>query len=544
MKKIILNVILLTFVSVIAISITRPVTARAQSNTPVSCPTGYTCAAVPPQPQNCPLGFICTLIKGGTNPPVNTPPATSTLANTNCLPSGVCFDNRVLIIKDGINGNFITSSNIDTAVINYYSQHIAKEADFLVMFKDFDPTAPPADYQIPVNNSNTGMGMRLYSNGSTGSYTTQGTLKTFAVMPNIATFSDQNAFDFAEYVFAHEMGHTWLAYLTNPTLPLSSQNGVHYNACTIFDNGGFADTMMDTPLEWKQTSSTTFTSPTPTDNNPYTKKFSTLSLYIMGLLPSSNVLPVQIIHTRSGNCSADWVTNPDLSLSVTGSTTKVTLNDLIKVYGAREPAYNVTQKRFNVQVVLLVHNNSSLTQNDANNFSKYLDAVESYLPFAFSQKATFTLLRNSTFLSSSTTTPIQPPTITQPTMTVLSPNTGQVYRSGDSMYISWNGGSSNDDIVIDLLQNSGNGYSPVQGSSRVNTNNIGGYSLVTPSVPTASNYVIGVGTLNTSSGIMTAYGYSGMFTINNTQSTTTLMLSSFSDFTASIENAVKMWFNY
>lgn len=113
---------------------------------------------------------------------------------------------------------------------------------------------------------------------------------------------------------------------------------------------------------------------------------------------------------------------------------------------------------------------------------------------------------NGTFNIVSTTTP--------PSITVLSPNGGQTYQSGRTMYISWNGGYGSDHIVIDLLQVSGNSYLPVPGSSRVNINNSGSYNLTVPSVPTASNYVIGVGILNTSSGSMTAYGYSGMFTIN------------------------------
>ncbi|MFA5792185.1 MAG: peptidoglycan-binding protein [Candidatus Paceibacterota bacterium] len=100
-------------------------------------------------------------------------------------------------------------------------------------------------------------------------------------------------------------------------------------------------------------------------------------------------------------------------------------------------------------------------------------------------------------------------------ITVLSPNSGQVYQSGGTMYVSWNGGYGTDRIVIDLLQVSGNSYLPVSGSSRVTINNVGNYSLTIPSVPSASNYVIGVGILNASSGIMTAYGYSGTFTITS-----------------------------
>jgi hypothetical protein len=104
---------------------------------------------------------------------------------------------------------------------------------------------------------------------------------------------------------------------------------------------------------------------------------------------------------------------------------------------------------------------------------------------------------------------------TTPSIIVLSPNGGQTYQSGNTMYVSWNGGYGTDHVVIDLLQAIGNSYLPISGNYRIGlNNNPGSYSLTIPSVPTASNYVVGVGVLNTSTGVMTSYGYSGTFTIN------------------------------
>ena len=397
---------------------TSPFVAVAQVSTkpPTLCPTGYTCTPIPPQPSNFPQGYICVLapVYGpGANPPITPSPK-----NTNCLASGVCFDSRVSLLIDGVNGNFIGTdgSYKDTDIINYYSQHVAKEADFLIMFKDFDAPSyiPASDYSIPVNGNDTGMGMTPHSNNTTN-FNSKGYLKSFMVMPNITEFSQTSAFNSSVYAFAHEIGHHWLAFFTNPSLHISASSGVHYDPCMIFDNAGFADLMMDSPFIWKQTSDTTFTSPPP-DNNPYNKKFSTLSLYVMGLLPATSVSSQKIIRNASSTCSIDF-NSYDGSNGFDGSlfhmagahADTIPLSDLIRVYGVRNPQFNVTQKNFTIQVILLVHKNSALTQNDANIFSKYLDAVETYLPFAFSQKANFTTIKNNTFTATSTVNPIPIP---------------------------------------------------------------------------------------------------------------------------------------
>jgi hypothetical protein len=507
------KIIELLIFSLFSLVIIQVPLVSAQVVTP-ACPVGYTCTLIPTIP-NCPIGYICVLANPtsplGGNPPVNTPPTTpSPLSkNANCLASGVCFDSRVLLITDGVDGNFIGAdgSYSDSQIINYYSKHVAKEADFLVMFKDFDAPAyiPASDYSIPVNSNDSGMGMTPRNN-STTNYDSQGFLKSFMVLPNITLFSQQSVFNSSVYAFAHEIGHHWLAYFTNPSLPISI-NGVHYNPCTIFDNGGFADLMMDAPFIWQPASGGTFTSPPP-DSNPYNKKFSTLSLYVMGLLPSASVLPLQMIQTDSSSCSIDYngydgVNGFDGSLyHLAAHTQTIPLSSLVSVYGARTPDFSVTQKNFTIQVLLLVHKNSSLTQNDANTFSKYLDAVETYLPFAFSQKAVFTTVKNSAFVTSPTPNPIPVPTpnpipiptpvptpTPQPSPTVLSPNGGETWAVGSTHAVNWSSNAGN--IVspnVGLYLTDSLGHNAVQIASSVLPN--GTYNWTIPSNIGVGSYKI------------------------------------------------------
>jgi hypothetical protein len=308
-----------------------------------------------------------------------------------CLPTGVCFDNRVFLITDGTDGNFIDSNgrSIDSGITKYYSKNAQKEANFLVIFKDWD-SPPPWTYSVLVNRDDTGMGMGK-TNLNTW-YGAKGNLKSFVIMPNIKLFSaDFDVLNVNISTFAHEIGHHWLAYFGNPSLTVSNPNALfHYNSCMIFNNSAFADLMMNDVFIWQKTGDNIFTSPPP-DNNPYNKRFSDLSLYVMGLLPDTGVTPVEIIRSGLTNCPFGGSTENGI-YSITGSVDQISLLDLIKIYGARSPSFVNTQKDFTVQIVLLVHQNSQLNQSDADTFTEYLDQVEQYLPFAVSNKATFQLV--------------------------------------------------------------------------------------------------------------------------------------------------------
>ncbi|MDO8575409.1 MAG: hypothetical protein Q7R78_01780 [bacterium] len=319
------------------------------------------------------------------------------IRRNSCLSNGVCFDNRVFLITEGIDGNFIDSENrsIDREIVKYYSKNAQFEADFLVVFKDWDASSAVAStYSILVNNKDSGMGM-FERTDSSDQYGSKGYLKSFVTMPNIKVLSFQNypgdlgAYNANIRSFAHEMAHHWLARFTNPSLSIST-SGNHYDSCTVFNNGVFADLMTNGFFNFQKTSDTTFTSPA-SDNNPYLGKFSNLSLYIMGLLPDTSVTPIQIVRNSTPNCPGEW---NGTVYSVAGSVDRITLSDLINVYGARNPKYPNTQKNFTVQVGLLAHQNTQLTQADTDTFKRYLDEVERYLVFAFSNKASFNLIRN------------------------------------------------------------------------------------------------------------------------------------------------------
>ncbi|MCR4327942.1 MAG: hypothetical protein NUV53_00285 [Patescibacteria group bacterium] len=304
-----------------------------------------------------------------------------------CLITGTCFDDRIFLITEGADGNFIDSDNnsIDKEIILHYAKSTRSEADFLVVFKDWNAlSAFSAAYFISVNSSDSGMGMLENEDRTYGS---RGNLKGLITMPNIKVLSDPDSFNANIFSFAHELGHYWLAYFYDPLLMISNSSG-HYNSCMVFGDG---DIMTHGFFNFKRVSDTLFASPPP-DNDPHRMKFSDFSLYVMGLLPEEEVAPIGIV--KSG---MDCVQNGKVengAINVTGDFEQFTLSDFIKVYGARNPPYPNAKRNFTVQVALLVHRDSPLTQNDADTFKRYLDEAENYLPFAVSNKATFKFLKN------------------------------------------------------------------------------------------------------------------------------------------------------
>lgn len=137
----------------------------------------------------------------------------------------------------------------------------------------------------------------------------------------------------------HEIGHRWAAYLNKPALNLSLPTGFHWGASdhvgqmgngpylqpdgTGFrvGNGGGADHFVSNP-------------------------FSPLELYLMGLVPPSDVPAYR------------FVTDPTVDVQFgawlpASSTQHVTIDDIVATYGARTPSANISQNAFSAAFVVV-----------------------------------------------------------------------------------------------------------------------------------------------------------------------------------------------
>jgi hypothetical protein len=133
-------------------------------------------------------------------------------------------------------------------------------------------------------------------------------------------------------VFLHEFGHSACFLLNLPELNLTASEGDHV------DMTGPVGQMGGNYLLVEQTSGDfMITRPDPFD---YTsRKFSNLELYLLGFAPPSAVAPMRF---ALGLNSIDLM--PGKTIIPATSTTLVTIDDIVRVYGARTPAFADSQK--------------------------------------------------------------------------------------------------------------------------------------------------------------------------------------------------------
>jgi len=312
------------------------------------------------------------------------------ITRTTCLKSGVCVNDDILLIVQKEGGPFITYGTlhvptqpgelvVDREVTKFYSQSVNDEADFLIVFKDFD-SAPSWAYDISIKRNIAGIGVGGNMDSSNW-YGTKGDLKDLVIMPNIMQFRQSEQFERQLIDLVHEIGHYWLMYLLDSKLPIS--DGIHYSDCFQNGNINYADIMGKTI--WNQESANDFISPFPS-NKTADYRFTTLSLYLMGLIPKESVSSMYFIKPSDGsnNCMVDFYDN---YYHVTGAKKEVTIEDLVGIYGERIPNYLSSQKNFKIQFALVAHENSGLKQEDVNKFQEFINEFEDYFNLAVFDKA-------------------------------------------------------------------------------------------------------------------------------------------------------------
>ena len=189
-----------------------------------------------------------------------------------------------------------------------------------------------------VRNDVEGIGMARFNNSST--YGSLGRLQ------GISQFPIPDYFDGAETAHIHELAHQWVNFLNFaplgtaiPHWPLSSMAGGVMGFSiggTGGEGGNFACDVVDRSGQ------------IVLNRRPDEPVFNDLELYLMGLLPASQVRQ-QIVFTDQ---------TAALSLTCTGQTftgavTRLSANDVIAQYGARRPAAGDAPTRFRIATILV-----------------------------------------------------------------------------------------------------------------------------------------------------------------------------------------------
>ena len=303
------------------------------------------------------------------------------ITKTTCLKSGVCVNDDILLIVQKGGGSFVTYDNrwgeitVDKEITKFYSQTVGEEADFLAVFTNFNASLERPRYSL-----------------SLGSGYTYGTknLKAFLGMLNVEDLRKPDNFEDLIVTLAHEIGHYWLFYLSNPKLNLTerieAEMNVHYWSCFQPGTVRYFDIMGG--YDWKQSGANTFFSPfLPSPKTTGKFKFSPLSLYLMGLIPAESVSPMYWIEPFDGsnNCSTGGKAATEMTVS--GTRKEVTIEDIMGVYGQRFPDYKNSQKEFKIQFALVVKEDSNLAQADINKLQEFINEFSNYFNFATFGKA-------------------------------------------------------------------------------------------------------------------------------------------------------------
>jgi len=230
-------------------------------------------------------------------------------------------DTLVNIVDPNFDGQ-----NIERLMQRVYDVFPADPFDFAVVFHT-RTSGDGIPRSIGVKNDAIGINVPVYDH--TSAYGSSGRLQQ-VVFQNAHTLGVE---------INHEIGHRWAAYLNQPALNLSIPTGFHWGASNHVGQMGNGPYLLEENGAYRVTNA-------ENSENFSSNPFSTLELYLMGLVRPDEVAPLRFVTDPSVNVAFDTLINA-------GSTRIVTINDIIDVYGQRAPAMAVSQNTFTAAFVVV-----------------------------------------------------------------------------------------------------------------------------------------------------------------------------------------------
>ncbi|MDO8524364.1 MAG: peptidoglycan-binding domain-containing protein [bacterium] len=291
--------------------------------------------------------------------------------------------NGIDIMKEGVPGDFYAPEgggtyNLEVNNIqnNFYSNH-EDNYDFLVVFL----LKPSHTSSLMINKSGETIGTDFGSYDSPSkklkSFVSIGISGLIQSGANVVDFEQWNMGTYLS-ALAHELSHHWLAYI-----PWEGMKSGHYANMPDLFSGSL---LYSDPMQYDHWVSTT-SGKVCIDHNGKDSipKFSNLSLYLMGLIPKTSVLPIPVIQTSveypMGEPNCTQATN------FLDTIKTYTINDILTLAGKdRVPAYPNTQRDFKIGYIVLVPANDSgssssiqLASDIVNQFTQYWSSVTNNL---------------------------------------------------------------------------------------------------------------------------------------------------------------------
>ncbi|MBU3969059.1 hypothetical protein KJ991_02490 [Patescibacteria group bacterium] len=260
------------------------------------------------------------------------------------------------ILKEQNVKDLLKGSGIKSLSKKFYEGN-TDDYDFLVIVSgslvgDYIGEWPP--HFGSIKNYTSGIGKHFFD--STIDYGSKGRLQGYAFINNLDDALGPNRFHGIN-AFVHELSHYWIMNLGNDELKIRRDGG-HWS--------NFVDTSVQINGKiylnpngggiWQENSDGTFSALHAYDiytEESYRRRFSSLDLYLMGFIPASETRPVQLIIPEG---------QVDTDQNIRGTKRLVTVQDLIRLGGQRDPAYPNTQRDFNIALILVIENEPTESQ--------------------------------------------------------------------------------------------------------------------------------------------------------------------------------------
>lgn len=253
------------------------------------------------------------------------------------------------------------ASEVQAAVRQAYG-YLADDYDFVQVVFSL-PQSSGNRYHIGVRSDATGTGQG--SANATAAYGSAGKLLGVTVFP-LDTY-----FDCGEHTFSHETGHQWINFLKNPALATGTPHWPYSNLADGIMGFSIAGSGAGGTFPYTVDAAGAGLARVRIHAPSRPKTFSDFDLYLMGLLPASQIRDALVLATAP-TCS-----------DCTMPATTVTIQDVINVNGPRLPTPATSQKDFRFATVVVTRDR--LLNDDEMAFFDYFAArgeARVVLPFA------------------------------------------------------------------------------------------------------------------------------------------------------------------
>jgi hypothetical protein len=236
-------------------------------------------------------------------------------------------------------------------------QTLADDYDSIVVWTDFESDLDGAfAFEITVQNNVEGIGDELFDDSLL--WGSAGRLESFLFMGDInryPQFPEQRVNRAGGRptilgLLAHEFGHRWLARVRFDNDGLSSEEllGRQKAHWSFF---------LDSDASFLEGNDVVEESEGRFKTVEAVARYSSLDLYLMGLAPIAEVAPFFVVENGAGltgiGVQITNETSPQANVTFTGDKRTVSLDDILRVEGARRPTYRNSPKEFRQAWVLL-----------------------------------------------------------------------------------------------------------------------------------------------------------------------------------------------